>query len=337
MEFRIEKYDMKYEQKWDDFVENEAANGCFLQEWKFLNYHEKNKFEDASLMFFEKEKLIAVCPAAVMYQDGKKVFCSHPGSTYGGLLVRKELLRIDRIRELYEVFEQHLKEQGVQKCILKMTMDLLCEYPQEVIKFFLGYSGYHEKKELNLYIDYSKYDREILNNFSKMKRRNVRKCLEEGLELRELQTEGEICRFHQIICKNLLKYGTVPVHTVGELMDLKARLGSCIEFYGVFCDGKMLAGTMVFVFEKNQCAHTQYLAADPEYSKWNPMAFVYYKMAEKYLEREFHFLSWGTATEHGGEVVNWNLANNKEEYGSWHMINSIFEKTINEIENVAKK
>lgn len=328
MELRIERYEAKYETKWDQFVEESSINGSFLQEWKFLNYHGKDKFEDCSVMFFDKEKLVAVCPACVVWEGKKKIFSSHSGSTYGGILVGKELLRIDKIKCLYEVFEEYLRKQGFHKCVLKMTMGLLCEYPQEVIRFFMGYSGYKEIKELNIYIDYDKYDKEILNNFSKMKKRNVRKCLEEGMELRKLQSEEEIRLFHEILSRNLLKYNTTPVHNVDELMDLRERLGKNIEFYGAYEDGKLLAGTMVFIFEKAQCAHTQYLAADPEYSNLNPMAFIYYKMAEQYSRKGFRYLSWGTATEHGGETINWSLANSKEEFGSLHMINSIFEKDI---------
>lgn len=67
MELRIERYEAKYETKWDQFVEESSINGSFLQEWKFLNYHGKDKFEDCSVMFFDKEKLVSVCPACVVW------------------------------------------------------------------------------------------------------------------------------------------------------------------------------------------------------------------------------------------------------------------------------
>lgn len=326
VKLRIERYSTEYEAMWDNFVEETAFNGSFLQEWKFLNYHKDGKFEDCSLLFFLKDKLIAVCPACVEWMGSQKVFFSHKGSTYGGILIGKEWLRMEKISYLFKDFEKYLKEQGFSKCVLKMTMDLLCCYPQEAVKFFLCYSGYKEITELNIYIDYSKYDRSILNNFSKMKRRNVRKCLEMGMQLQPLRTENEVHQFHEILTKNLEKYGIAPVHTAVEMLDLKKRLGKYVEFYGAFLKGKLLAGTMVFIFEKTMCAHTQYLAADPEYAALNPMAFIYYKMAEQYHDRQFRYLSWGTATEHGGKIINWSLANSKEEFGSLHIINSIFEK-----------
>lgn len=135
MEIRIEQYRPEYEDVWDKFIEEKSVNGSFLQERRFLNYHENGKFKDDSLLFFEKTNLIAVCPACVTNEDGKKVFFSHQGSTYGGIIVEKELLRVDKLRSLYEVFEKYLKDNGFQKCILKATMDLLCQYPQDLLKF----------------------------------------------------------------------------------------------------------------------------------------------------------------------------------------------------------
>lgn len=328
VQIKIKQFRTEYEEVWDQFIEKKSINGTFLQERRFLNYHEKGKFEDCSLMFYENDNLVAVCPACVITEEGKREFYSHLGSSYGGIIVEKELLRADKIRCLYENFEEYLKEQGFQKCTLKMSMDLLCVYPQDLIKFILTYYEYREIKELNVYIDFEKYNDDIMSNFSKMKKRNIRKCLQLGMGLQELNTQKEICDFYKILSENLKKYNVKPVHNVSELLDLKSRLGDNIAFYGVYYENMLLAGTMVFIFKKTKCVHTQYLAADPKYAKLNAMSFVYYKMIEMYKKRGFRYLSWGTTTEHGGKSVNWNLANNKEEFGSLHGVNSIFEKEL---------
>lgn len=330
MNFEIISYEEKYEEQWDDFVENEAINGTFLQQWKFLNYHGKDRFRDCSIMFWSKNKLVAVCPACIIVEKGKKIFYSHMGSTYGGLVVSKELLRAEKMKALIDSFENFLKEHQFNKCILKPTMSLLCVRPQDIIEFFMYFNGYRESKELNIYIDYSCYNTvDIINNFSKMKRRNTKKCLDEGMQLRQLKSYQSIKEFHRVLSKNLLKYNKTPVHTVEELMVLQERLGKNIKFYGAYLNEKLLAGTMVFLFEKTQLAHTQYLAADPDYNYLNPMTFIYYKMIEVFAQEKYHFLSWGIATEHLGRDINYNLANNKEEFGSLHCINYIYEKEFN--------
>ena len=49
-------------------------------------------------------------------------------------------------------------------------------------------------------------------------------------------------------------------------------------------------------------------------------------MAKKFKEVGYRYLSWGIATEHLGEKINYNLMNNKEEYGSRHILNHVYEK-----------
>lgn len=328
MDLKIKRYEKQYENIWDEFIEQNSVNGTFLQERKFLNYHGEQKFEDASIMFFMRERVIAVCPACTVTEDGKRVFVSHCGSTYGGIVLGRDMLRIDKVRQIYEAFEVYLAENGFEKCILKITMDLLCQYPQDVIKFYMKYSGYREMQELNFYIDFAKYDPQIMHNFSKMKRRNVKKCIQEKMEMREVTEAEDIRRLHCVLVDNLLKYDVKPVHSADELVDLQKRLGEKIEFYGVYQGETLLAVSVVFLFEKTRCVHTQYLAAYSAFKEKNPMSFLYYKITELYYKRGYRYLSWGTATEHGGNVINWGLANNKEEFGSLHVINSIFEKTI---------
>lgn len=70
----IIEYLPKYENKWDYFVENESMNGTFLQTRRFLLYHPEERFEDCSLLFEEKGNLVAVCPACVVKEEGKKYF-----------------------------------------------------------------------------------------------------------------------------------------------------------------------------------------------------------------------------------------------------------------------
>lgn len=328
MEIKISKCNQLQKAQWDNFIENDSINGTFLQMWKFLDYHAENRFVDCSLMFWCEDILIAVCPACVVYEDGKKIFYSHSGSTYGGIIVGKEMLRVDKMKTLMDIFEDYLRAEGFHKCILKPTMNLLCQYSNELMQFMFYFYGYKEYKELNIYIDYTSYASDVISNFSKMKKRNTKKCIKEGFEIKQLLTKDEVAGFHGILLDNLMKYNKHPIHSVEELLDIKQRLGGQVEFYGAYLEDVMMAGTMVFLFDKVRCAHTQYLAADSQYKHLNPMTYIYYSMISQFKERNYKYLSWGIATEHLGNNINFNLANNKEEFGSMHTVNAIYEKNL---------
>lgn len=322
-------YDEKYKEEWDEFVLNEACNGTFLQSRRFLNYHPVGRYTDCSLLFYEKDKLVAVCPACEKIEDGKKVFTSHAGSTYGGLIVSGKLLRTEKMIALLDSFECGLKERQFSKCILKQTNPLMCSKKMDLMEFCLYYKKYTEYKELDIYVDYEDYNKnEVIANFSKLKKRITKKCIDAKMELAELVTEDEIARFHEILADNLKKYDLKPYHTIEDLIDLKKRFPKDIQFWGCKFDGKIVAVSMIFLFHKAKCVHTHYLAADSEYNKQSPMTFIYYKMIELYKNLDYKTLSWGITTEHLGIEINNNLTNTKEEFGSKHNVVKIYEKII---------
>ena len=328
-EYKIVRFQKEYEREWEQFVLNESCNGCFLQTRNFLNYHPPGKYLDHSLLFYKKNQLVAVCPACEIKEDDKKVFFSHSGSTYGGIIVSSNILRSEKILALLEELEVYLKGMGFAKCILKQTNPLLTIMPTDLLEYCLYYKKYTEYKELNLYIDFEYYDKDaILNNFSKLKKRLTKKCIDAEMEVKELTDRKDIVRFHEILTDNLHKYQLKPYHTVEDLLDLKARFPHNIEFWGCIYEGRIVAVSMVFLFENGKCAHTQYLAADSHYSKMSPMTYIYYKMIDIYKDRDIRYLSWGITTEHLGLEINENLTNTKEEYGSRHNITKIYEKML---------
>lgn len=332
--YDIVAYSAGYESTWDKFVMEESVNGTFLQTRRFLNYHPEGRFADASLMIYGKGKIIAVCPACSVIEDEEKVFVSHSGSTYGGIIVSQALLRTKKILVLLDELELYLRRLGFAKCILKQTNSLLMPGQTELLEYCFYYKKYVEYKELNLYIDLNEYDKEnTIENFTKLRKRLVKKCISAGMNVRELSGEEDIQRFHTILSDNLQKYNLKPYHTVADLLDLKKRFPHNIEFWGCIYDNNIVAVSMVFLFEKGKCAHTQYLAADSEYHAMSPMTYIYYKMIDIYKDRDIRYLSWGITTEHLGLEINENLTNTKEEYGSSHNITKIYEKKLAPLES----
>lgn len=329
MLYEIVKYRESDAKRWDFFVEEQSINGTFLQERRFLNYHGDDKFSDASLLFFLKGELVAVCPACEMMEGQKRIFYSHRGSTYGGFVIKQDIYKTEKLLQMLTEFEEYLIQQNYTNCILKPTMGLLCQRNAELLDFCLYYKNYREYKELNLYIDFGNYATDTIKNLSHMKQRIIRRCEREGLVMKELTTEDEIAVFYQILQGNLKKYEREPVHTLAELYDLYfQRINREVKFYGAYLGDVMTAGTMVFLFDKAKCAHTQYLAADLRYNKLSPMSFVYYRIAKLYGELGYKSLSWGITTEHLGMEVNMGLTKNKEDYGSIYTVNHIYEKYL---------
>lgn len=327
--YRIVNYEASYEADWDDFVMTKSVNGTFLQTRRFLNYHPEGRFEDASFLVFDnKEHLVCVCPACTQ-QEETRIFNSHMGSTFGGLIVCSQIYRAEYMIELVKEIEAYLKEEKYQKVIYKITPDIFSLENSALLEYILFYENYKESKEINLQIEFKDYEEDILSNLSRGKRRNVNNCIKKGILLEPLKEAEQIEEFYQILCESLEKYSLQPVHTVKELIDFKERrlVDEC-EFFGLFYEGNMIAGTMVFYFRRVSTAHTQYFGALQEYNELSPMSYLYYCMIKEMRERGFAKLSWGITSEHGGKILNFGLTHSKESYGSRHSVNRIFEKVI---------
>lgn len=316
--FRFESYTDDMEQKWDAFVRERSVNGTFLQARAFLNYHPKGRFTDASLIIYnEKNNIAALCPACVTEQAGRKIFYSHRGSTFGGIVIDRKHYNAKYVVAMIQELQDYLKEQGYAAAYLKMTSDIFSCVESDLFQYAFQYAGWEEHKELSTYVNYGSYKEPILSNFAQGKRTNVHNCEKAGLVCRPLTSDDEVREFYDILCENLGKYDTRPVHTIEELLEFKnVRLTEESGFFGIYQEEKMLAGSMMFYFREAGCAHTQYLAARQAYNKLSPMTFMYYSMIVEMKNRGYERISWGTATEELGTVLNMGLITSKEDFGS---------------------
>lgn len=325
---QIYKDDMQ--DKWDHFVMEDSVNGTFLQTRRFLNYHPKGRFLDASYLIYDSKKhLIAVCPACAGYENEERVFISHQGSTFGGIIIGKKYYKANQVIEVIDALEARIQADGFQRITYRITSDIFSFKSSDLLQYCLYYRGYAQYDELNLYVDLNQFQDDILSNFNQMKRRNVHNCEKAGLFVSGLESEEELGQFYQILCHTLEKYGCSPVHSLTELMKFKYHIlkAEC-GFYGVFLDHEMIAGAMMFYFHNVNVAHTQYLCAKREFDKLSPMSYLYYMLILEMRKKGFDKLCWGTASEHLGQKLNFGLTRHKEGFGSRHTVNRIYEKAI---------
>ena len=111
MAYEIVKYSSEFEEKWDNFVMKRSMNGTFLQTINFLNYHPENRFTDFSLIIKKGNEIIGVIPACDVNIDGSRVFFSHRGSTFGGIILSKNDIAItsDLLKIFFALLFLHIQ------------------------------------------------------------------------------------------------------------------------------------------------------------------------------------------------------------------------------------
>lgn len=329
-EYIVCEFKEEMNEVWDRFILQESINGTFLQSRNFLSYHPKERFRDYSLMIYdEKKHLVALCPACLVNDElGREHFIAHKGSTFGGLVINKKNYSPQKVISMLEAVESYLSQKKVCSITHKITPDIFSKEKSDLLQYCLYYKGYEPIEELSLYVDFQDYDENIYKNLSQGKRTDVNNCIKAGMEYRTLTSEAEIEEFYNILCSNLAKFDTTPVHSLDELLEFKnERLKEICEFVGIYYQEKLVAGGMLFHFS-NEVVHTQYLCALSEYNRLSPMSFLYYSILVEMKERGYRIVSWGTTTEEQGKYLNVGLAKSKEAYGSKYAVNWTYRKNL---------
>jgi hypothetical protein len=309
MELRIERYQSDLSEKWDKFVLTDSMNGTFLQTRRFIEYHPRDKFKDCSLIVYKGNEMVASILACEQEENHEKIFFSHRGTTFGGIVISEKIYSATNIDAL-------------------MTPPIFCRQTTELLDYFLFQRDYQEYDELNYYLKLEKYQEDIMGQFSSGKRRDCRYSVKNNLEFRKLGSREEIRDFYRVLLLNLKKLGLTCVHQYEELIGLKEnRIQDDIEFYGVYKDGIMIAGSMVFLFD-GEILHTQYLASDEQYLKYFPMDFLIYHLIKTAVERGFRTFTFGICTEDRGKYLNLGLSRFKEGFGTEYCINRTFFKKL---------
>ena len=326
----IKKYTVEYSAEWDEFVMERSLNGTFLQTRRFLAYHPRDRFDDCSLMIYdEKERLSALIPACTIYMDSEKVFFSHKGSTFGGILYDERHNNAACIKIILSELLIFLRKQKYRKIYIKITPDIFCRENSSLLQYMLFNAGFSEYTELNTYVDLQGLNDDIVMDFSATKRKHIRRLAKKNLKFKFIEEDEEIALFYQLLECNLSKYNVKPIHSFEEIIDLKNnRIPEHVQFCGVFMHEQMLAAGMLFDFGKNKVVHAQNLSSNPYDREVDAIEYLYYSVIKEYKQRGYGYLSWGISTENAGTYLNMGLIRNKESYGSKYYLNRTFYKEL---------
>ena len=328
MALTVQYYDPSMEEKWDDFVLNKSMNGTFLQTRKFINYHPDGRFTDRSLVVLKGTELMATILACEVLDEGKRTFFAHKGTTFGGITLCDKVYSASSVNELMEAVHAFLQAEGFQKIYLKMVPDAYQKENANLLDYFLYKNGYTCYNELNYYMHLDRYKEDVIAQFSSSKRRDYRYSLKNPLQFKLLETREEIAQFYEVLKLNLAKLNLNAVHSLEDLYDLKFnRFDDEIRFYGVYLEDKMIAGSMIFIFD-NRIFHTQYLSSDEQYLKIFPMDFLITNLIQTAVDMDMELFSFGICTEDQGRYLNLGLSRFKEGFGTEFCINRSYEKEV---------
>ena len=283
-----------------------------------MDYH-SDRFEDASLMVFKQEKLIALLPANKKGND----LISHQGLTYGGLMLQQKT----SFKEAYGAFKAILdfcKSQQVNMLVLKVLPKIYNVYPSDELDYFLFLAKAKLiRRDISSAIDYSNPLRIKANRME-----GVKKAHKRNLRIQEVDVFNEF--WDSILIPNLRqKHQTNPVHTLEEIELLKSKFPKQIRQFNVYKDAVIVAGATIF--ETKQVAHVQYISANEDKQQLGSLDYLFAHLINDVFNHKAYF-NFGISNENQGLKVNEGLLFWKEGFGARTVVHDFYEISINHCE-----
>lgn len=302
---------------WDKLVIS-SFKGTFLHTRKFLSYH-GSRFIDRSLLYFYKNKLIAILAAASQKNDSDIVI-SHPGISYGGFLLDKTI-HPDLYDNIIKATIDYYKSIDVKKIIYKYVPAIYSHHPAEDDKYYLFLNNFTLSR-----VDISS----VINlNYklplSSRRKRSLKKSSMYNLSLSS--SWNHISGFWSILSQNLQgRHMTTPTHTFDEINLLHEYFDDKILLMSAFDDKELVAG--VLFFNNLPVFHAQYIASSANGNNISALDFLFNESI-KYAESSgYKYFDFGISTTNNGKVINSGLYSFKSEFGATGISHEFFELNL---------
>lgn len=289
---------------WNDFVKN-AKNSLFMHNRNFMEYH-SDRFTDNSLMFYDDEELLALLPCNIKDNE----LFSHGGLTYGGFITNLKMKQY-KMQECFTALKTYMVENNIKSLTYKTIPYCYDTLASQEDLYSLYVNGAKVLKvEPSTLIDMT-----IPVKLPKGRKAQIARAKREGVKI-ELSNDFE--SFIELENKILSElHNTKAVHSPAELHLLQSRFPEQIELYAAIYEGKLIAGTVIFVY--NNVIHTQYMAADDKAREIGALDYVVSEVIEKYKQTK-RYLDFGISSENAGQYLNEGLIAQKESFGGRTMV-----------------
>ncbi len=336
--YSIKKFEFtKNKTAWNVFIKNNSE-GHFFFETDYLFYH-KERFEDFSLLIYnQKNELICVLPACFEKIEEEKIgeeknIFSHKGLTFGGFVFKDKLSFLEKRKCVLDCLH-FLEKYNFKYLIIKPIPSFFLMDKNEAIHRILNDNLLEStilRVEANCVIDLptskTDYQNTTYQNYSKRKKRNLKKASQANLEIEKIKIATD---FWKIIEQNLrCRHNLLPVHSAIEIQLLHDKFSQNIHFLIVKnSKNDIIACSVVFIYQST--IHLQYLAATKKGKETNALDFLINYLVENHSvffnkstpSKGFEYLSLGVSDlRNTNEIrdnnsINEGLFKWKEEFGA---------------------
>ncbi|MGB4116682.1 MAG: GNAT family N-acetyltransferase [Polaromonas sp.] len=271
--------------EWDRGIES-SVNGTLFHLRQFLGYHGDRFAQTARFYGFEgRGKILARIAFAVVEQEGRRVFVSPYGGSYGGIVfaqhpsLRDAIGITDSLINLFDLL-------GVEEAFLANPIAASYQGSLDTASFALTFRGF------------SIAIRDVTSVFvrglsvpSERARRSAKKAMKLGVKI---DWSPPIEDYWKVMMATYRKHGVTPTHTFENILSLRTLLGERIRFPVAYFEGEPAAA--IGCFRVSRILDSAfYICQDPELQHSQALSLLISEQLEK-LDEEVKCFSFGTST-----------------------------------------
>ena len=316
----IDKYNSQAFQAWDQFVSN-SNNGTIFQKQRFINYHINRQFVDHSLIIKNNNKIVAVLPAAIC----DNVLYSHPGSSYGGLVLANDV-DFKTTNDIIHSIDDYCYSQKFKSLFLINSPCIYQKKFDQSIDYLLHWNHYQSKEIYISHVVDMNNSSTLLGLLKKRKRRYIRNNKE--LNSLSFEESNDFDSLYKILLEGKKKYKTQPTHSLEELYQLKKLFPEEIKLIVTRKSNEVIGGSVMF-FANDKVALVFYNTILKEFRNSQIAMLQLYKCMEVSQKYGYQMVDFGvshTPEEEDPMAPKFSLIHFKEQFDARGVLRIAYQK-----------
>ena len=320
----IEKYNTKNETSWNTFL-NKSFNGTIFSHRNFLNYHINRQFKDNSLLIYRNRELIAIIPAVVIIENDKTILHSHPGASYGGIILKNNL-NFKVINNIINTVDQYCINNSFHSFFLINSPNIYHQYKDHSLEYLLSWNGY---KSNEIYISHA-VNVNTSDGLDTILAKRKRRYLNNDNSLQNIQFNrtNDINLFYQILIENKKRFNIKPTHSLNEITKLLKLFPDHIQLFISSINSQTIGGSVLF-HTNMKASLVFYNAVLAEYRTSQLSMYQLYQCMKIVKNNNINILDFGVS--HVPEAENplspkFSLIQFKEQLGAKGVIRKTYQK-----------
>lgn len=245
IDYDVVLFDDSRDKAWDDFVDS-SCQGTFIQSRRYLAYH-GDRYEDMSLLIMRDEQLVGLFIAA-RDPSAKSRLISHPGTTFGGLIVADKVYGMETVSVLLRILEKY-QSLGIDEIMWRCVPHIFHRrvFEDESYALFCGQARLM-RCDLIAAIDLKSRGR-----VSQRRIRGFKKAKGSGIVAHVNDWSFIECLW-RVLEENLrIKHKTTPTHQLNEINRLKLLFPEEINCSVACLRDEVVAGVVSYNIAISRC------------------------------------------------------------------------------------